>query len=190
MRKITAKFSIFEMIVIALTAALGMASKPLIGPVVKLITGPLNIPGGALAGGLYMMFLILAYGLTRRLYSGTLTALIQAFLVVITGMGGGLGVVGAATYLPPGIAVDSVMLIFALCGQPRTSALPCFFACMAANLTGTFMMWGVVFGMPFSVMPPAYVLLAFSASALSGGLGGLLAYCILKQVRRRQSYEN
>jgi len=184
MRKITSKFSLFEAIVIALTAALGMVSKPLIMPVVRLVTGPLNIPGGAVAGGLYMMFLVLAYGMTRRVFSATLTALIQAVLAAVTGIGGALGFASFAVYLPPGIAVDLIMLIFLLCKQPRANAPACFFACMAANLAGTFMMWGAMFQAPLSAIPFVWVMLAFSTAALSGGLGGLLAYFILKRARK------
>jgi len=190
MKRDSLKLPLLDMVVISLTAALGMVSKPVIGPLARFITGPIGIPGGVLAGGLYMMFMVFAYGMTRRLYAGTLTALIQAILAVFTGIGGSVGLLSIITYLPPGIAVDLVMFLFKLFRQPRATALACFLSCMAANVAGTFMMWGVVFGMPLSVMSFVPVLLAFSAAALSGGLGGLLAYFVLKRVRRVRIFGN
>ena len=45
-------FSVRELIVIAAMAALGVAIKPVVVPLVHLISAPLLSPGGALAGGL------------------------------------------------------------------------------------------------------------------------------------------
>ena len=50
MKKLINKFSTFELVLIALSAALGIAVKPVIVPLVHIITGPLYIPGGAAAG--------------------------------------------------------------------------------------------------------------------------------------------
>lgn len=47
-------FSIFQLVIISVVAALGVATKPIIVPLVHIITGPLFIPGGAIAGGFYM----------------------------------------------------------------------------------------------------------------------------------------
>ena len=111
MRKILNKFSVFELLIIAMAAALGIAVKPVISPLARIITGSVGIPGGVLAGGIYMMFLVLAYGLTRKRLSATLTAVVQAFIVVLTGIGS-QGVISFVTYICPGIAVDLIMLAF------------------------------------------------------------------------------
>jgi hypothetical protein len=177
MGKITAKFSVFELIIIAAMAALGIAVKPVIGHLARLITGPLAIPGGVLAGGLYMMFLVLAYGLTRGRLAGTLTALVQALIVMISGIGGSHGIMSLITYIPPGLAVDLVMLLFCLGGKSRIRASACFCAGIAANLAGTFMVGMLLFNIP--LVP---LLLSLSVAALSGGLGGLLSCYILKQI--------
>ncbi|GAG99538.1 unnamed protein product, partial [marine sediment metagenome] len=54
-RKFLQRFSLFDLVIIAMVAALGIATKPVITPLVHIITGPLFIPGGAIAGGFYMM---------------------------------------------------------------------------------------------------------------------------------------
>ena len=59
-------FSVFELITIALTASLGLASKPIITPLTHIITGPLFIPGGAVAGGFYMMWSVLGAALIKK----------------------------------------------------------------------------------------------------------------------------
>ena len=193
MRRILSKFSVFELLTISLTAALGVAVKPAVSSLARIITGPLAIPGGVLAGGIYMMFPVLAYGLTCRRLAGTLTALVQALIVVLTGIAGSQGIMSFVTYLLPGAAVDLVMLLFSLrslrkknlnsnsssnsSGKVRSKAPACFCAGIAANLTGSLLVSVLLFNIP--LIP---LLLSLAAAALSGGLGGLLAYFILKQI--------
>lgn len=51
---ILGRFPISDLVIIAILSALGIATKPIIVPLVHIITGPLYIPGGAVAGGFYM----------------------------------------------------------------------------------------------------------------------------------------
>ena len=179
MRRILSKFSIFELLVISMAAALGIAVKPIIQPLVRLITGPLMLPGGVVAGGIYMMFLVLAYGITRKPWVGTLTAIVQAFIVMITGIGSH-GPMTILTYTLPGIAVDLVMFMFywrAKSVRPRPSVPACFCGGIAANVTGSLLVGVALFNIPLVPM-----LLALSVSALSGGLGGILAYSLIKKI--------
>lgn len=182
MRRITDRFSVFELIIIALMAALGIAVKPVASSLAKIITGPLAIPGGVLAGGLYMMFLVLAAALTRGRLSGTLTGLVQAILVILTGAGSH-GALSLITYLCPGLAVDAVILIFALFKQSRAGLASCFFGGMAANLAGSFLVGIIALDM-LNTLPPVPLLLALSVASLSGGLGGVLAWGIARQIAR------
>jgi len=179
MRRYTSRYTAFELIFIAAMAAMGIAVKPVAGHIARLITGPLAIPGGVVAGGIYMMFPIMASGLTRGKLSGTLTALVQALIVMLTGIGGSHGPMSLITYLPPGLAVDLVMMLFCLGGRSRVRAPACFCAGIAANLAGTFMVGMLLFNIP--LIP---LLLSLSAAALSGGLGGLLSCYLLKQIHK------
>src|SRR6056297_3895807 len=105
-------FSVFELIVIALTASLGLASKPIIVPITHMITGPLFIPGGAVAGGFYMMWIVLSASLVNKRGAATLTALTQALIVMLSGSFGSHGIISIVTYSLPGLMIDIFLWIF------------------------------------------------------------------------------
>jgi len=92
-------------------AALGIAIKPVIVPLAHIVTGPLFIPGGVVAGGFYMMWLVLGFGLTGKRGTATLIGLIQAFVVLGTGFFGSHGVMSLLTYTVPGIMADLGLLL-------------------------------------------------------------------------------
>ncbi|MDD3269277.1 MAG: hypothetical protein PHX14_08140, partial [Syntrophomonadaceae bacterium] len=79
-------FSVYDLIIIAMMSALGIAVKPIIVPLSHIVSGPLFIPGGAVAGGLYMMWLILGFGITGKRGTMTLIGLVQSILLIATGM--------------------------------------------------------------------------------------------------------
>lgn len=160
----------------ALCAALGIAVKPVLTPLVHIATGPLMIPGGAMAGGFYMLFIIVPVGLTKRLGASTLTCLVQALLVMVTGVPGSHGVLSLVTYGLPGVAVDIISLSAVKKGL---NAFTCLFAGLAANVTGSFLSNLVFFRLPFVPL----MLMLFTA-ALSGSFGGLMAWQLIKRLRR------
>ncbi len=176
LKKLIGRMSIFELVIISLMAAVGVAIKSVIVPLVHIITGPLYIPGGVVAGGIYMLFIVLSTSITGRLGASTLTGLVQGILVIITGISGSHGIMSLLTYTAPGLAVDFVMLITRHRGR---CILCCFLGCIAANLTGTLLVGSVFFNMP---MIP--LLLSLTASALSAGIGGVIAWNITKQLKR------
>lgn len=53
-------FTLVDHMITAVLAAAGIAIKTVIVPLAQMITGPLLIPGGVVAGGFYMLFLVLA----------------------------------------------------------------------------------------------------------------------------------
>jgi hypothetical protein len=167
----------FDLVVLALMACLGIASKPIIVPLTHIITGPLYIPGGVIAGGFYMMWIVLGSGLVRKFGAGTLIAAVQAIMVMALGIYGTHGLMSLFTYLLPGIAVDVVWLLMAR----RESLIFCFLAGIAANTSGVFLVNLVFFRLP--LIP---LLLTLSSAALSGGLGGLVAYSMIRQVEKSQ----
>lgn len=173
-RKILDGFSVFQLVIIAIMASLATATKPIIVPLVHIITGPLYIPGGAFAGGFYMMWMVLGTVLVRKNGTATLIATVQAMMVVSLGLFGTHGIVSFITYITPGIAIDLVLLIFK---RMRNSVTPYFIGGIAANITGTFMVNLVFFRLPFVPL-----VLSLSSAALSGGLGGILAWSVGKQV--------
>ncbi|HKL43314.1 MAG TPA: ECF transporter S component [Clostridia bacterium] len=168
-------FTVFELITIALTASLGIASKPIITPLTHLITGPLFIPGGAVAGGFYMMWIVLGAALIKKRGSATLIALTQGIIIMITGAFGSHGVISLITYGLPGFAID---IIFTILNRKLNSSLDFFAAGIIANISGTYLSNLVFFRLP--LLP---LIISLSIGALSGGLGGLLAFFIYNNVK-------
>ncbi len=160
----------------AMVAAMGIAIKAIIVPLAQIITGPLFIPGGVVAGGFYMAFLVLGESITRKLGTATVVALIQAAVVTITGALGSHGAASLLTYTLPGIAVD---LLFLIIRRRADTAISCFAGGVLANITGSFAGNLAIFNLSFIPL-----MLSLCAAALSGGLGGLVAHAIGSNVRK------
>jgi len=175
-KKFIGTFSLFQLMIIALLAAAGIAVKSVVTPLVHMLTGPLYIPGGVVAGGLYMLFLVLAISLTGKRGSAFFCGFCQGLMVLIIGAGGSHGALSVLSYSLTGLSVELIMLILRHRG---CCLLCCFFGGMAANLTGTLVVNAAFFGMP--AIPLA---LSLAAAALSGGFGGVLAWVFTKQLRK------
>ncbi len=175
-KKFLGGFSMYQLVVIALMAGLGVATKPLIVPLAHIITGPFYIPGGVIAGGFYMMWLVMGAGLVAKRGAATLIATVQAIMMVSLGIFGTHGLVSFFTYILPGLAIDLTLL---LSRKPAQSLTSCFLAGIAANLSGTFLVNLVFFRLP--LVP---LLLSLSSAALSGGLGGIIAYNVINRFNK------
>ncbi len=176
MNKLLRKFSIYELVLIAVMAALGIAVKPVVVPVAHLIAGPLMIPSGALAGGFYMLWLVVGFGLTGKYGTGTLISFVQALMVIFMGAAGSHGIMSLFSYTAPGIFMD---LILFLIGH-RVCCRPCaFIAGAAANFSGTFAV-----NLIFFRLPPVFLLMTMGIALLSGGMGGLLSWELLKILKK------
>lgn len=174
------KFSVFDFIIIAMISALGIASKPLIVPLSHIITGPLLIPGGVVAGGFYMLWLVLGAGLTGKYGAATLIGVVQALLVFGTGIFGSHGAMTLLTYTLPGLVVDLSLFFI----RHRVCCAPCaFLAGLAANVTGSSLVNIIYFRLP--LVP---LVLSLAVAALSGGLGGIIAYKILQVVNKHRTW--
>ncbi|ACB83929.1 ECF transporter S component [Natranaerobius thermophilus] len=171
------RFSIFDLIVISLMAGLGLATKPVIVPLAHIITGPLFIPGGVVAGGFYMMWIVIGAGLVGKLGTATLIAAVQAIVIMAIGFLGTHGFMSLFTYILPGLAVDLIFLV----SRHRGCCIGCcFVAGIAANISGTFLVNLVFFRLPFIPL-----VLSLSAASLSGGLGGIIANAVVKQFKSK-----
>ena len=176
MNKFLRLFHIFELLIIAMMATLGIAVKPYIKAVVSIVSGPLFIPGGTLAGGFYLIWMLIGTGLVKKTGTATLIALTQGIMIMITGIYGSHGVMSVVTYTLPGLVVDVLLFIMRKKGD---GILDCFLGGMLANLTGTFLSNLLFFHLP--LIP---LILTLSTSMLSGGLGGLLAHKIIKLIQK------
>lgn len=162
------RFSVYDLVVIGLIAALGIAAKNVVGPLAHLVTVPLGIPGGALAGGFYMLWLVLARAYTGKIGSSSLVALIQAVIVLATGSFGSHGALTLATYTLPGLACDVAMLFYRKDREGKL--LWCTLGGMAANMTGS-----VASNVAFFRLPALALALMATTAAFSGAAGGAFA---------------
>ena len=169
-RRFLSGFSIFDLVVIAVVSALGIATKPIVVPLVHIITGPLFIPGGAIAGGFYMMWIVLGAGFVKKFGTATLIGLVQSILVIASGIMGTHGIMSLVSYTLPGIAVE---LVFLIARDKKYNILHYLFGCMAANVVGT-----LITNILFFRLPTPTVILIVSAAALSGAIGGIIVWNI------------
>lgn len=175
-KRLLNRFSMFDLLIIAMMAAVGIATKPIIVPLVHIITGPLFIPGGSIAGGFYMLWIVLGRGIVTKPGTGTVIGIVQAILIIAMGLFGTHGIVSFITYTLPGIFVD---IVFMFSRKGNYNILHYIFGGAVANLTGTYMSNLVFFRLP--LIP---LLLSLSSAALSGCLGGLIAYSIVNKFNK------
>lgn len=169
------RFSTRDLITIAIMAAIGIAIKPLISPLSKLISTPLMLPGGSFAGGFYMMWMVLAVALTGKPGAATLFGVIQAVVVLINGSFGNHGALSLLTYTLPGLVLDLVAFAF----RDKKKLFSHLSLCAIANLTGSLTMSVIIFRNPIPM------LIATGCLALASGIvGGYLSWLIHHELRR------
>jgi ABC-type thiamin/hydroxymethylpyrimidine transport system permease subunit len=175
LRKSTGKTATVDLVTMALFASLGLATKNIIRPIVGIIAGAAYIPTGAVTGGLYMMWPVMAYGLVRKLGAATITGLIQAFISLVLPYGN-FGVLSFVIYLAPGLAIDG---FFLLTRHGACCAACCIGAAAIANAVGTVLVGALVLALPEFTL----LFLALIAS-ISGCVGGFIANMVLVRVRK------
>ena len=174
MDKILKRFSVFDMVVIAMLASLGIATKPIVAPVMNAVSGLFMLPGGALQSGVFMFWLITARIVTGRTGAATLAALVQGLMVMLVGVMGNHGLLSIITYSMPGLAIDLVYLLPRL--HPRLLAVLAGLAsCVAAFTIRAELMVH---------LPLWMLLLGCGVSAVSGLLGGWAASFAASGLRR------
>lgn len=173
MKGFLGKFRALDLVIIAMMAALGVAVKPIVVSLVHIVTGPLFIPGGAFAGGFYMMWIVLGAGMVNKRGTATLIGLVQSIIVIAMGVYGTHGIISLLTYTLPGLTVD--VLLWITRGEPKEK-MNMFIGGIGANLCGVLLSNVVFFRLP--LIP---LLLSVSAGALSGALGGLLAWLVAER---------
>jgi len=168
------KKATIDLVLMTLFASLGLASKVIIYPLVAAVAGSLYIPTGALAGGVYMMWPVMAYGLVRKIGAASFTSLTQAFISLILPFGN-FGPLSFPIYLAPGLAIDGFFLL----SRHKACCLGCCIGAAAiANAVGT-----VLVGMLVLFMPEFALLFVALIAAISGCLGGFLANMLLIRTR-------
>ena len=127
-----------------LFASLGIATKSIVQPIVATVTGPLYIPTGAVAGGVYMMWPVMAYGLVRKPGTATIISLTQALFSLLIPVGN-FGLFTFVIYLGPGLAIDG---FFLLSKHKACCAACCVGAAAIANAVGTISVSALLLALP------------------------------------------
>jgi len=168
------KFSTQDLLYIVIFSALGLAIKPVITPLVHLVSAPLMIPGGSLAGGLYMMWLSLTIAVVNKTGAGFLVGLVQAIVMLSLGFFGNHGAVSLISYTLPGIAAEIVAKFF----KDNKTVYAQTWICTSANISGSIVVTVLV--MRLALIP---FLISIVAAAISGIIGGILSYRLFQKLR-------
>ena len=168
------KFSTQDLLYIVIFSALGLAIKPVITPLVHLVSAPLMIPGGSLAGGLYMMWLSLTIAVVNKTGAGFLVGLVQAIVMLSLGFFGNHGAVSLISYTFPGIAAEIVAGFF----KDKKTVYAQTWICTSANISGSIVVTILV--MRLALIP---FLISIIAAAISGIIGGILSYKLFQKLK-------
>ncbi|MBW6514426.1 MAG: ECF transporter S component [Candidatus Syntrophosphaera sp.] len=168
------RFTTQDLIVIAALAGIGIAIKPIVSPLSKMISTPLMVPGGSFTGGLYMLWLVLAVLIVSKRGTGTIYGLLQALIIMVAGMRGNQGLLSIVSYTLPGIAVD---LVYPVLRHPERLCTH-LILCALANMTGALVVAVLLFRHPLPL-----VAIILGMSLLSGLLGGLVSHGIYKTLK-------
>ncbi len=171
----TGKRATVNLVLMALFASLGLATKNIIHPLIALAAGPLYIPTGAIAGGIYMMWPVIAYGIVRKVGTASITALIQAFISLVLPFGN-FGLLSFVIYLAPGLAIDGFFLL----SRHKACCIGCCAGAAAvANVVGTLLVGSLVLFLPgFALLFIALI------AAISGFVGGFIANMLVVRTRK------
>ena len=169
----TLRIATTDLVLMALFASLGLATKNIIHPLVATITGPLYIPTGAIAGGIYMMWPVMAFGFVRKIGTASMTSLTQAFISLLLPFGN-FGLLSFVIYLAPGLAIDGFL---GLTGHKACCAPCCGCAAALANVVGTVLVGSLVLVLPWLVLSFLAVI-----AAISGFIGGWMANMLLRRI--------
>ncbi|MBK5112012.1 MAG: ECF transporter S component [Candidatus Heimdallarchaeota archaeon] len=167
------RYSTSDLIIIAIMAAIGLGTKQIVRPLVSLVSVPLGIPGGAIVGGFYMLWLVLTKRLAPKTGSGFLFGLTQALVVMILPFGSH-GIFTLITYTLPGLAVDLVDLSF----QSKNNTVLCsLIEGAVANFVGSLSVLILIFRLEWRL-----TLFISLIALLTGNIGGIIAHYIAKQI--------
>ncbi len=169
------RIATIDLVLMALFASMGIATKNVLRPLIGTLTGAFDIPTGAVAGGFYMMWIVMAYGLVAKPGAASITALVQALMSLVMPYGN-FGLLSFIIYLGPGLAVDALFLL----SRHKACCMPCcVLASALANAVGTFLVGSLVL-----MLPSVVLMFLVVVAGISGGVGGYIANMILVRVKK------
>ncbi|MCB5246749.1 MAG: ECF transporter S component [Candidatus Cloacimonetes bacterium] len=174
------RFSTRDLIIIAVLAGIGLAIKPIVSPLSKMISMPLMVPGGSFTGGLYMLWLALAVLIVRKPGTGFIFGLLQALVTLVIGVRGNQGLLTLLSYTLPGILADAIRPLV----KDSARLWPHLTLCAVANIAGAMVVAILLFH-----HPPLFLLIILGMSLVSGLLGGWIGWSIFKSLKHYELIE-
>ncbi len=169
------RFTTADLVIIALLAAGGVATKPFVRLLAQVFTGSL-VPIGTVAGIFYMLWIVLACLVVGKRGTAILVGIVQSVLVVVFDMLGNRGLANLLVYIVPCVVMEVVLLMF-----PRyVSGL--FSSLTAGGVTNA--AGSLIVGWLFLRLPGIPLLIATTVSFLFGGMGGILANRLYQLVKK------
>ncbi len=167
------KIATTDLVLMALFASLGLATKNIMHPLIGPLMGAIYVPTGAVTGGLYMMWPVMAFGFIRKIGAASMVSLTQAFISLILPYGN-FGLLSFVIYLLPGFAIDAFFWV----SRHRACCLACCMGASAiANVVGTVLVGALVLFLPGLVLAFLGVV-----AAISGCIGGFIANMLLARI--------
>lgn len=173
LNKYLSRFTTFDLIIIALLSACGIATKPFVRLLAQVFTGTF-ISAGTLGGIFYMLWIVLACSIVKKRGTAVMVGVVQSILVVVFDMLGNRGIANLLVYVVPTIALEMGMLL-----SPKyvSSIIAGFFAGAIANTTGSLIVNVIFLRVPFIPL-----MVSLGVSLLTGGMGGVIGYRLSKVV--------
>ncbi len=162
------KFTSRELILLAVFAALGILSKPLLAPLLNLLTDFVRIPGGSSVAGFSLLFLVAGKQFVPKPASATMMALVQGIVALCLGISGvGVPLI-LLSYLLPGVVIDLLM------SSTLTHLLPRRALAQLAGALGV-LAGALLNNLLFFRLAFLPMLLFYLLGVISGAVGGTLA---------------
>ena len=168
------KLTVRQITLMAFCLVLGMFSKRIISPLTNMLTDFFRIPGGSLAVGFSLFFLIIGREMVPVPGSATLMGLVQSLLAIALGMSNYQGALAVITYTLPGAVIDLCALLL----KKRDMAyfmISCVLSCLASSLLTNILVFHLA-----GISLVLWLLLA----AVSGVLGGFLAQLLYHRLKK------
>ncbi len=162
-----------DIVFIALMAAMGIGSKPVVGPLAKSIASAFFLPAGTISGSIYMIWPMMALLAIRKPGTATLVGLVEAILVITVGSYGSHGLLSLATYTVPCLVMDIAFLPYKIFGKEWLLVIPSGLA----NSAGTILVGRLLMHSPWSVL-----LIGAVIAFILGGAGGMLACALHRRL--------
>lgn len=168
----TPRFSTFELILLALFSSLVVVSK-------IVLHFPIGIPGHSSV--FWMAIVVVALGIVPKLGAGSIVGLISAVLAAFLGLGDRGPVYTFVSYLVLGIFSDLAAAFMGGVEAWLPAALVGAVGSVSKMIAKAIM--GSLVGVPAGFLAFG-LFLSFASNVLSGAIGGLLGYLVLRALRK------